>query len=211
MKFDFDTKNINYIKISYINAENNISVHKAILKEDNENTILICIKSNEKLNITSLQEIKLSIVCNDGLYQADSKVISIEEDIPYNFIRLQKPEDVEYSQNREYFRVKAKYPCIYKVKQENVNKDFETHTIDISANGVSVYMPIFIMAEPSSSLELNIEERKLRIKAHYVRIEKWDNGYKISFSYTNISESDRDFISQICLKKQLEQKRNSLS
>jgi c-di-GMP-binding flagellar brake protein YcgR len=32
----------------------------------------------------------------------------------------------------------------------------------------------------------------------------------ISFSYVNISELDRDFISQICIKKQLEQQRNRI-
>ena len=210
MKFNFETKDINYIKISYIDAEDNLYSIKAILKEVNKTSILVCIKSNEQLNLLKQQDVKVNIVCKDGLYQADSKIISIEEDVPYNFIRLEKPEDVDYLQNREYFRINAVYPCLYKVNQENINRDFETQTIDISANGVSIFMPIFVKSEPSSHLELNIENKKLKIKAQYVRIEKWEDGYKISFSYNNISESDRDYISQICLKKQLEEKRKHL-
>ena len=96
MKFNFETKDINYIKISYIDAEDNLYSIKAILKEVNKTSILVCIKSNEQLNLLKQQDVKVNIVCKDGLYQTDSKIISIEEDVPYNFIRLEKPEDVDY-------------------------------------------------------------------------------------------------------------------
>ena len=56
-----------------------------------------------------------------------------------------------------------------------------------------------------------VNERMVRANIKYIRSEKLDDGYKISFAYTNISDSDRDYISQVCIKKQLEQKRNSLS
>jgi c-di-GMP-binding flagellar brake protein YcgR len=207
MEFNFEPIDINYIKISYIDTDGNFCSINTSAKKITENYLYVSVKLNGNLKIDIPQDVKINLICNDGLYQGDSTILSIENDLPYVLIKLEKPEEIVYYQNREYFRVKAKYPCLFRVKQENINKDFETETIDISANGVSILMPIFVKSEPSSNIELNIENRNIKIKAKYVRIEKCNDAYKISFSFINISNSDRDYISQICIKKQLEEKR----
>ena len=44
----------------------------------------------------------------------------------------------------------------------------------------------------------------------YIRSERINDSYKLSFAFTKISEKDRDCISQICILKQIETKRNNI-
>jgi len=80
--------------------------------------------------------------------------------------------------------------------------------VDISANGVSIIIPELAFSETGSDIEIMLNERIIQAKVQYVRSEKLDEGYKVSFTYSNISDADRDFISKVCIKKQLEQKRS---
>ena len=61
-----------------------------------------------------------------------------------------------------------------------------------------------------SDLFILINGIEIKTRVRHVRSEKTENGYKHSFFFVNISNNDRDFISQVCLKKQLEAKRNSI-
>ena len=82
--------------------------------------------------------------------------------------------------------------------------------VDISANGVSIELPTHSISEGASEIEIGVKSKIILAKIRYVRSEKTNDGYRISFAYTKISEQDRDFISQVCLQKQLEQRRNSI-
>ena len=89
-------------------------------------------------------------------------------------------------------------------------REFNTKTVDISANGICINLPQHIISETHSEISVNINGHVINTKIKYVRSQKTADGYKISFSYTNIKDADRDFISQICLQKQLEERRKNL-
>ena len=117
---------------------------------------------------------------------------------------------MEYQQNREYFRILGSYNCAYYVTEDEKTKCYTTKTVDISANGVSIIIPELAFSEEDSDIEIMINEKIIQTKIRYVRSERINEGYKISFTYTNISDADRDYISQVCIKQQLEQKKTSL-
>lgn len=206
MKFKFDLEDIKYIKILYKDTDDNPATIKAAIKRIDEKEIFACSKFEEGLYIETPQEITLSIICGDGLYRTKTKLKSIENDEPYTFFALESPLGLEYQQNREYFRVSAQFPCIYTVGSQ----EFKTQTCDISANGVSIVLPAHLITENDSMLALTFDGITIETQVRYVRSEKIEDGYKLSFTFTKISELDRDFISQVCIKKQLEQKRNSI-
>lgn len=210
MKFNFRLEDIKYIKLLCKDINDNPCIIKGAIKSANDREILACSKFSEGLNINTPQEVSFSVICNDGLYRTKTILKSIENDEPYAFFALETPNGIEYLQNREYFRVSAKYPCKYIIKEKDLIKDFQTETFDISANGVSIFMPIHIISDTTTKLELLIDNRLIKIDAEYVRSEKIEHGYKMSFSYSKISESDKDFISQVCIKKQLEQRKNAI-
>lgn len=210
MKFSFKLEDIKYVKIAYKDYNGSVATIKAAMKEVNENEILICTKYREDFYIDLPQEIDFSVICNDGIYKTKTILKSIDNHEPYAFIILETPVGIEYQQNREYFRVPVTYNCIYRIYQNNETFDYNATVYDISANGVSLILPEHIISENLSDLVINFDGIEISLRAKYVRSEKHEKGYKISFSYVNISELDRDFISQICIKKQLEQQRNRI-
>lgn len=210
MKFSFKLEEIKYVKLGYRDSEGYIENTKAAIKEINEKQILVCAKFEDGLEIETPQEIDFSVICNDGIYKTKTVLKSVEGDEPYVFFILETPIGIEYQQNREYFRVPASYDCVYRVNDGENISEYKAKTADISANGVSIIIPNHIISEELSELVLNINEIQILTKVRYIRSEKVDEGYRLSFSYVVISELDRDFISQVCIKKQLEQRRNSI-
>jgi len=210
MKFNFDFEDIKYIKISYKDNLNNNHSIKAGIKNINDREIVVCSKFENGLNIKTPQEITLNIICKDGLYKTKTNLKSIENDEPYTFFYLETPKGFEYQQNREYFRVLLNQDCTYSVRQNGELKRYKVKTTNISANGICIETPELIISEQDSYISLNAGSKIIEVRVKYIRSERVNDGFLISFSYINILESDRDLISQICIKKQLEQKRSSL-
>lgn len=206
MKFSFKLEEIKYIKISYKDSEGFADSFKGAIKVINDKEIIACTKFKDDFDIEIPQEIDFSVICNDGIYKTKTILKSTKNEEPYVFLTLQTPVGIEYQQNREYFRVPAQYSCIYRIKEN----EYSATTSDISANGVSIVLPNHIISENLSELIINIDGVQIFTQVQYIRSEKFDNDYKISFKFEKISELDRDFISQVCIKKQLEEKRKSL-
>lgn len=208
MKYDFNIKDIKYLKILYTNENNNPVYVKASVKRMDNREITACIKYEENFSIQTPQDITLSIVREEGLYRAQTKLKSYAFNEPYINFYLETPEDFEYRQNREYFRVTADYDCLYHVKNNDQPATFDTKIFDISASGISIILPAPVFSEEDAEIEILTGERIIKTKVQYIRSEKINNDYKLSFQYTEISDNDRDFISKMCIQKQLEDKRN---
>ena len=211
MKFTFNLEDIKYIKILYLDNDNNPHTVKGAVKSINDREIVSCIKFQEGIDVKYNQNVTLSIICSEGLYRTETKLKSVDIEDPYIFFIIETPQGMEFQQNREYFRVLGTYNCAYYIHNEEKTTCITGKTFDISANGVSIIVPVHAISEEDAELEIMINERIVRSYAKCVRSEETSGGYKLSFMFEQISNSDRDFISQICIKKQLEQKRNSLS
>ena len=207
MKFNIDLNSVKYIKINYKDSNENSCFTKAALKKVNDREILACRRFEDGLMVETPQEVTLSIVCNDGLYRTKTVLKSAENDEPYTFFILETPSGIEYQQNREYFRVALNYDCIYTTSSYYETKQIKVQTYDISANGISLIFPIHEVSVENAKLYLKINDREIETRLKFIRSEKSDDGYKFSFMFSKISVSDQDFISQLCIKKQLEQRR----
>lgn len=210
MKFNFELEDIKYIKISYKDSFGNTNSIKAAIKNVNNREITACSKFENNLKINTPQEITLSIVSKDGIYKTNTILKSAEEDEPYIFFFLDTPQGFEYEQNREFFRVQININCDYIVKQNDDIIKINSETVNISANGICIKTPSLIISEENTHICFSISDKTIKTNVKYIRSEKTNDGYLVSFSYVNLSEADRDLISQTCIKKQLEQKRNSL-
>lgn len=208
MKFSFKLDEIKYVKISYKDSEGYVENIKAAIKEINDREILACAKFEDSWDIALPQEVDFSVICIDGLYKTKTILKAVELDEPYVFFVLETPSGIEYQQNREYFRVLSSFNCIYKINFEGKMHEFSAVTADISANGVSILLPNHVISDKLAELIININGVQIVTNVKYVRSEKLDDKYRISFSFAKLSDLDRDFISQVCIQKQLEQKRN---
>ena len=210
MRFNLKLEDVKYLKLLYKDASGNPVTSKAAIRRVNDREMLICAKYDENLNLTTPQNVTLSIVCNDGLYRTTTTLKSVSKEEPYTFFVLEPPQGLEYQQNREYFRVVVAYQCWINPSRDSENT-VETTTHDVSANGVSVISNTHFALKDDTIMILNLDGRKIQTSVRFVRSERVNDDYKLSFTFTKISEQDRDFISQALIKKQLEDKRNSIS
>jgi c-di-GMP-binding flagellar brake protein YcgR len=184
----------------------NVSI-KVAIKRINEKEIISCARYSEKLELINTQEVALDFVCKDGIYKTKTLLKSVEKDEPYVVFILKTPENIEYEQLREFFRIPVKYDCTCITEDGN---SISGITTNISANGVCVEFHKTFIFSKNLKLRISIEKTNIELVAKYIRSDFAENNYKVSFAFTKISEQDRDYISQVCIKKQLEHKRNSL-
>ena len=118
---------------------------------------------------------------------------------------MKTPVGIEYQQNREYFRVKMDEDAISSFDKETI--PCKIH--DISANGVRLILLRKVDIPEEVNLDLLFPEKELKIKSKFIRFDTEDNIPKVSFEFLGITDSERDFISQKCIQKQLEYKRSS--
>lgn len=206
MKFNLNLDNINYIKIVYKDRQDATCCTKAAIKHMGEREIFACAKFEDGLNIQTPQDVLLSFVCDNGLYRTTTTLKYIENDEPYTFFTLKTPEGLEYQQNREYFRVKLDEDAILSFN----NNIIACKVHDISANGIRLILPEKIDNLNEVSINILFKPRDVKTKAQFVRFDDEDGILKASFKFVDISENDMDIISQKCIQKQLEYKRNSI-
>lgn len=206
MKFNLEVENIKYLKIVYKDKNDVGHFTKAAVKSVSEREIIACAKFEDGLNINTPQDVSLSFVCENGLYKSAAQLKFIENSEPYVFFTLKTPEEMEYKQSREYFRVKM---------DENVILSFGNSSVsckiyDISANGIRIKLNEEIEIPKRVKLDILFADKDVKTDAEYIRTDNEDGILKASFCYKNLAENIRDIISQKCIQKQLIDKRNAL-
>ena len=210
MKFNLNSENINYVKITYKDRDDFAHCVKAAVRFIGEHEILACVKMDENLNIAVPQEVDLGIACDNGLYRTKTILKKTEKEPPLLLFSMQKPEDVEYQQKREYFRVKLNENANIIFNEGEREITIPAITYDISANGVRIELDKEISFPPQVRLMLFLPQRNIDVSAQYIRNDVEDQIIKASFQFVVISQSDSDYISQLCLQKQLEERRKNL-
>lgn len=207
MSNSLNLENINYIKIMYKDSEELGHCAKAAIKSMNEREIFVCLKCEQELKVPVPQEVDISFACDNALYTARTTLKLVEEEDPYLFFTLLTPKNLEYKQNREYFRVQM---------TEDVILSFDDNIIpskiyDISANGIKLVLDKNFNIPDDVSINILFSPQNVKVKAKYIRTDDEDNILKASFYFSDISEQDRDIISQRCIQKQLSDRRKSLN
>lgn len=210
MKFNLNTENINYLKFTYKDKDNFAHCIKAAIKFIGEYEILACTKAESTVYIDTPQEINLGIACDNGLYTAKTTLKKTEEKDSYLLFSILKPEEMDYQQNREYFRVKFQEDANIIYQCEGEEKKISAIIYDISANGVRIELDEQINFPEQVKLLLFLPQKNIDIQAKYIRNDDEDQIIKASFQFIDISQSDLDYISQICLRKQIEDRRKNL-
>ena len=209
MKFSFNVEEVKYVKLLCMKDGENPVCIKAALQSIDDNDVVVRIERNENIDLEYSQEITMSIICKDGLYRTKTKMKSFKIAPESISLYLEVPTQLEYQQNREYFRVAAEYDCVYYAKTNEGPVNITAKTIDLSGNGICILLPVLAISEEDADLDIMLEEKLIRVKVKYIRSAKIEEGYKVAFTFTRISLSDQDYISKLCIKKQLEMRRNN--
>lgn len=205
MKFKLKTEYIKYIELYQ-------SVNKIRLEVKNidENHIFLYTKYNPNYLRLRSQDVKVNFICVDGLYRIKTSILKFEKAEPYLIFVLKTPAEMEFEQKRNYFRIDSSIGCICETNIDGVVSQYSGVITNISANGVCAIFPNYFITDESCIFKFILENKEFALKARYVRSENSNSGYKASFTFIEISEADKDFISRICLKKELEIRRKNL-
>lgn len=206
MKFNLEVENIKYLKIVYKDKNDVGHITKAAVKSVSEREIIACAKFEDGLNINTPQDVSLSFVCENGLYKAFSQLKYIENAAPYVLFAIKTPDEIEYRQSREYFRVKMDANVLLSFGNNSVS----CKIYDISANGIRLKLNEEIEIPKRVKLDILFADKEVKTDAEYIRTDNEDGILKASFCYKNLAENIRDIISQKCIQKQLIDKRNAL-
>lgn len=209
MKFNLNLDNINYIKIVYKDRNDSACCTKAAIKHIGEREIFACAKFEDGINIKTPQEVSLSFICDNGLYRTTTTLKYTEYRDPYVFFTLHTPIGLEYQQNREYFRVRMDEDALLSFKSGIKSYILPCKVHDISANGVRLELKEPISEPDEIVIDLLFKPRSIKTEAKFIRFDEEDGILKASFQFVNMPESDMDIISQKCIQKQLEYKRNT--
>ena len=210
MIFNISAENINYVKITYKDKNDFTHCIKAAVKFMSDYELLACAKNEEDLKIAFPQDVELGIACENGLYKTHTTLKNITYEPPYVLFSLSRPEETEYQQNREYFRVKLNEDANIIYKEDENEVTVAAITYDLSANGVRIELDKEMTFPENVRLMLFLPQRTIDVQAQYVRNDNEDQIIKASFRFADIPQSDLDYISQICLQKQLEERRKNL-
>lgn len=206
MKFNLSLENINYIKITYRDPEGVGHVAKAVIKQLSSVDILACMKYEDSVKIPYPQDVQVSIACDNALYKANTTLKFVESDDLYVYFTLKLPQDIEYKQNREFFRVKMDESVLIRFKDTVI----PSRIYDISANGIKVKLDKSIQFPEEVMLDILFSTGEIKTKAKFIRQDNEEGIAKASFEFENMSETNRDIIAQKCIQKQLEDRRKAL-
>ena len=206
MKFNLNLDDINYIKLLYKNSSGSACCTKCAIRHMGEREIIACAKFEEGLKVNAPQEVTLSFVCENGLYRTNTELKYVNYEEPYILFVLKTPQGLEYQQNREYFRVKINEDALLSFE----GKVIPCKTHDISASGVRLILNDKINIPENVVIDMLFRPKGVKVKARFVRYDEEDEVLKASFNFVGLPESVVDTISQLCIQKQLEYKRNSL-
>ena len=201
MKLNFNLEDISYLKLDFENS--NWGTLKLALKEKRENEFVAVSPKQEGLVIETPQKISLSFVCSDGLYKTSSILNEVYEKDDFIYFIIKNPETLDYQQNREYYRILLDYDCIYTMETDDGIESFNAVTYDISAGGVSIITSEKRIPTHETSIVIFMPERDLKSHLKFVRCETYNDDYKLSFIFTDLSEKDYEMLSALCVNKQI--------
>ena len=210
MKFNLKLENIKYVKIHCEDSNGDSISIKTGIKSITESQIVLLTKYSDSYTSIQPQEINADFVCDDGIYYIKTRIRKVEKDTPYIIYILDSAQEMDYQQNREYFRIPYKTECICETNIQGEISHYCGETINMSANGMKVVFPNCFITNGNCKISFKIENKKFELQSCYIRSENVNNEYLISFSYNKIDDSEREFLSQFCIKQQLEQRRKNL-
>lgn len=133
-------------------------------------------------------------------------------------IALRVQEEIDYSQNREYFRVMTDTPVEVAVVGKKTDEPQPLQvgggeTIDISGSGILVcfFEPFLLEENTVIKLAINIpipETRQIQCTGRVIRTDtSLACPFKVAIHYEHIEEEDRDAVIAFCLAEQRKQLR----
>lgn len=209
MNYDISPENINYLKFVYHDDDGFRHCIKASIKKFDYRELYACAKFEDDLYIKTPQEVELGVICNDGLYTCETTMKYIQRENEFIYFAFKSPNEWNYKQDREFFRVRLDNEAIIYYVQNEKKQKTNAKIYDISASGVRLQLNENIILPDDVQISLSFPKKQVHTLAKFIRTDSEDKILKAAFTFVDLSQQDMDYISQICLQKQIEERRKN--
>lgn len=156
-------------------------------------------------SVTDLPEcdVEINIYSQDGIYNANSCVLSSNCLGEKVFYKLSFPTNIKHSQRREYLRADIKAEFYLKLEDQDEDVQ-EVHSItkNICAKGLCFISDTLITGYTDIYIEMKIKDELIKTHAElvYANPVRMENSFKFltAFTFTDISKDDMEFIAKEC-------------
>ena len=151
------------------------------------------------------KEIEINIYCEDGIYNATSRIISSNYLNETTFYMLSFPSNIKHSQRREYLRAEIETDfCLDLCLGDKKVDTIKSKTKNICAKGLAFIAEKQMIAYTNLEVELYLNDKVIRTKAELVYSNpiRVDSTFKFltALTFTDISAEEMNFITLQCMK-----------
>ena len=201
MQLNFNIDNIRYVELEYIKGGLEVK-QQLTFKEENDTNLIIVGSEIDTTNIITPQVVKVSFICNNGLFKTTTTLKNIETIGNNSIFVLDNPKTIDYHQNRENTRVFVAFDCIYTVDTPNGSEAYNATTYDLSASGVSIILQENLITLNEASIVIFMPGGEVKSHIDFTRCERYEeDSFKISFKFNDIAEKDYERIKEFCLSQ----------
>ena len=180
---------------------------------DSSITIYSSIEKQNAVEIPDGTDVKVYVYTPNGVYYADSNVISTVKDEKFIVYMLTYPINNKHSQRREFFRADIRVPLTVTVVKDILNGikyTFNANSRDICGNGIAFVSETEIKDYEDIFIAIQFSEKTIDTAAKIVYTKskevKGVKYYTYALTFTTIASRDTDFIVKKCFLHQLKLK-----
>ena len=181
---------------------------------DSSITIYSSIEKQHAVQLPDGTMVKVYVYTENGVYYADSSVISTAKDEKYVVYMLTYPVNNQHSQRREYFRADMRVPVTVSVVRNVLTGSRDVFTVDskdICGNGISFVVEDEIKNYEDIVLTIQFSDKIIETNARIVYSKSKEirgmKYYTYALTFTNITAENTDYIVKKCFLHQLKLKK----
>lgn len=165
---------------------------------------IVTVIADENITLTE-QNADINIFAEDGVYNAISRIVSVNELNGQLFYRLSFPVEIKYSQRREFLRANIETDFILSIKFDGEEIErIETKSKNLCAKGLCFIADKPLRTYTEIDLTLFLQEKQITTKCEvvYSNPVRINNTFKYltAVTFLDITQEEMNFITLQCMK-----------
>ena len=213
--------NLKYIKVIYVDANNNlheICSEKQIISND---LIYIDCSSDNNIDIACPIGVVIKLITKEAIYFAKVVLSNITKKINKILLTVNAPKKAIRQQNRKHYRIDKERPCVLLFNDgENDCKTYIAQTVNLSKGGVLVSNvesilsdePVTIKFSKNDSYNIAMfleQDLNLKTYATIVRSEFVNNKYRYAFQFSKILKKSEPLFDKYLISEEFKILKNT--
>ena len=206
---------LQYMKVIFADANNELRELNFEVNTIDSNIIKLSSDGNEHVNLTCPTGVVIKIAAHNAIYFAKA-ILKIIRNINNKLIFVLKtPTKTIRQQNRRFYRVNAKLPCVLLINNHRSKQQtYLAQSVNISKGGVLLCNTESLFDDSKRDLQFSAGDRcyiavflkqnlKVKASAKFIRTEYVDDSYRYAFQFLYMQQTCLDALDKYITKEKL--------